>query len=34
MNLFRKKSIQALIQEAGQKDVILKKDLAPLIYLC
>jgi basic amino acid/polyamine antiporter, APA family len=27
MNLFRKKSIQALIQEAGQKDVILKKDL-------
>jgi basic amino acid/polyamine antiporter, APA family len=27
MNLFRKKSIQALIQEAGQKDVILKKDI-------
>lgn len=27
MNLFRKKSIQSLIQEAGQKDVILKKDL-------
>lgn len=27
MNLFRKKSIQALIQEAGQKDVVLKKDL-------
>ena len=27
MNLFRKKSIQALIQEAGQKDVTLKKDL-------
>ncbi|MEH7083993.1 amino acid permease [Neobacillus drentensis] len=27
MNLFRKKSIQALVQEAGQKDVVLKKDL-------
>lgn len=27
MNLFRKKSIQALIQEAGKKDVTLKKDL-------
>ncbi|WP_312473545.1 amino acid permease [Neobacillus sp.] len=27
MNLFRKKSIQALIQEAGQKDVTLKKEL-------
>ncbi|WP_374717942.1 amino acid permease [Neobacillus sp.] len=27
MNLFRKKSIQALIQEAGNKEVTLKKDL-------
>ncbi|MEH7075540.1 amino acid permease [Neobacillus drentensis] len=27
MNLFRKKSIQDLIQEAGKKDVVLKKDL-------
>lgn len=27
MDLFRKKSIQALIQEAGKKDVTLKKDL-------
>ncbi|MGF6951994.1 APA family basic amino acid/polyamine antiporter [Neobacillus sp. B4I6] len=27
MNLFRKRSIKDLIQEAGQKDVILKKDL-------
>jgi basic amino acid/polyamine antiporter, APA family len=27
MSLFRKKSIQALIQEVGQKDVTLKKDL-------
>jgi APA family basic amino acid/polyamine antiporter len=27
MNLFRKKSIQDLIQAAGQKDVVLKKDL-------
>ena len=27
MNLFRKKSIQDLLQEAGQKDIVLKKDL-------
>ena len=27
MNLFRKKSIQELIQEAGQKDITLKKEL-------
>ncbi|WP_413302989.1 amino acid permease [Bacillus sp. 1P10SD] len=27
MNLFRKKSIQTLIQESGQKDVTLKKEL-------
>jgi len=27
MNLFRKKSIQELIQEVGQRDVTLKKEL-------